>query len=183
MTNKEYKIVQMFIAAIIAAVASFGVATGNFTITITVVGVGILALLALKKEVKEVTHDERDLANAGRAARYAVLAYATAASAIALWLFFARAQNPSFEAVASTLAYSACTLMLLQGIMFDLVSNRVDPRRGWRAFTLAVIMAALLGIVTMRFFVGEDGWICNDGQWVQHGHPNFPAPTDECPTK
>lgn len=36
------------------------------------------------------------------------------------------------------------------------------------------------GILTVRFFSGEDNWICKNGEWVKHGNPNANKPTTGC---
>lgn len=43
-----------------------------------------------------------------------------------------------------------------------------------------VFVAIILAISGIRFFSGEDSWICVDGQWVKHGHPESPAPATGC---
>lgn len=44
---------------------------------------------------------------------------------------------------------------------------------------LLIVMAAAL---VVRFIIGgpEDDWICVDGQWVEHGVPIAPMPTNGC---
>lgn len=32
----------------------------------------------------------------------------------------------------------------------------------------------------MRFFSGEDNWICENGKWIKHGNPSNPPPSKEC---
>lgn len=34
----------------------------------------------------------------------------------------------------------------------------------------------------LRFVIGgpEDTWMCVDGEWVKHGAPNAPKPTESC---
>lgn len=43
-----------------------------------------------------------------------------------------------------------------------------------------IILAIFASIFTLRLFSGEDRWVCQKGEWVQHGHPDFPAPTIPC---
>lgn len=45
---------------------------------------------------------------------------------------------------------------------------------------IASIILAGLGVFTVRFFSGEDNWICKNGQWVKHGNPNIEKPTASC---
>ena len=44
---------------------------------------------------------------------------------------------------------------------------------------MVIFLLALIGI---RFLLGgdEDTWICENGNWVKHGSPNSPMPTDPC---
>lgn len=44
-------------------------------------------------------------------------------------------------------------------------------------FLLVVFFGALLAI---RFFSGEDNWVCENGEWVRHGMPIVPQPTGGC---
>jgi hypothetical protein len=41
-----------------------------------------------------------------------------------------------------------------------------------------VVLIAIVGI--LRIVSGEDTWICQDGQWIQHGHPSSAMPTEPC---
>jgi len=45
-------------------------------------------------------------------------------------------------------------------------------------FAVVVIMVA--GLLGIRFFSGEDNWICENGQWIKHGNPSAPMPTQGC---
>jgi len=50
--------------------------------------------------------------------------------------------------------------------------------------TLLIIAAVIVGLIivlfAIRLFSGEDDWICQNGQWIEHGHPSAPAPTKPC---
>jgi hypothetical protein len=45
-------------------------------------------------------------------------------------------------------------------------------------FGIITITAALI----LRFSLGgpEDSWICVNGEWVKHGMPSAPMPTEQC---
>jgi len=48
---------------------------------------------------------------------------------------------------------------------------------------IIIFVVVLIAIwFTIRFVIGgsEDSWICKNGKWVEHGHPNPPMPTKEC---
>ena len=44
-----------------------------------------------------------------------------------------------------------------------------------------VIMFVIFPHLGAQFLSGEDGWICQDGEWVKHGNPVGSAPTVPCP--
>ena len=50
---------------------------------------------------------------------------------------------------------------------------------------LGIIVLAILILFSLRFILGgsEDDWICVDGEWVKHGVPSAPMPTEPCPGK
>ena len=45
-----------------------------------------------------------------------------------------------------------------------------------------IIVAILIIWVFIRFVIGgpEDDWICVNGEWVKHGVPSAPMPTEPC---
>ncbi len=47
------------------------------------------------------------------------------------------------------------------------------------AIIVIVLLAALLAV---RFLIGgdEDTWLCENGVWVEHGHPSAPMPSAAC---
>ncbi len=46
----------------------------------------------------------------------------------------------------------------------------------------AVVVFVVLALLFLRFVIGgaEDEWICDNGNWVKHGHPDVPAPEEPC---
>jgi len=124
MNKKTYVWARMVLAVLVAGIVSTSVVGGNYVIPIIVAIGAAFALYLMKKSVKEVIEDERDYYLAGNAARWTVLIYASIA-AIGSMIFMAmRAQNTSFELVASVLAYSACGLLILQSILFKVFQNK-----------------------------------------------------------
>ncbi len=48
---------------------------------------------------------------------------------------------------------------------------------------LIVIVVAILALwFFIRFVIGgpEDTWICVNGEWIKHGVPSAPMPTEPC---
>jgi flagellar basal body-associated protein FliL len=48
----------------------------------------------------------------------------------------------------------------------------------WIIILVLVVLFAV--VFNIRFFSGEDNWVCKDGQWVKHGVPEEPMPATEC---
>lgn len=42
---------------------------------------------------------------------------------------------------------------------------------------LVIVLTVLIGI---RFFNNEDSWICQNDEWIKHGNPSAPQPTESC---
>jgi len=49
---------------------------------------------------------------------------------------------------------------------------------------LLLILLAGASFLALRFFLGgeEDTWLCVNNQWVKHGNPAAPMPTEGCGT-
>ena len=45
---------------------------------------------------------------------------------------------------------------------------------------LAVVIVVAAAILGVRYFSGEDNWICQNGEWVKHGNPSAEKPTEPC---
>jgi len=45
---------------------------------------------------------------------------------------------------------------------------------------IIIILALTTTIFGLKLFSQEDGWICQDGQWVKHGNPSAPALEGNC---
>lgn len=51
-----------------------------------------------------------------------------------------------------------------------------------KSLLIITITVVLLGgiLITMRFLSGEDVWLCENGEWIKHGEPSAPKPTEPC---
>lgn len=46
---------------------------------------------------------------------------------------------------------------------------------------IAIVLAVMLcTMLTIKGLSQEDDWICQDGQWIQHGYPSAPKPLENC---
>lgn len=181
MTEKKFKFYRIIIAATLAAIFSVSIVARNFAVPIISLVAAIGLIYMLKKNVKEVLEDERDYEIAGKAARYAMGIYSYLVMIIIFVLFFGRSYNQSFETVASILAYSVCSLIIIYSLAFKYLQSD-SPLKKNKALLifLAIIIGLIVIIINIRFFSGEDDWLCQNGTWVKHGQPSAPAPTTPC---
>ncbi len=47
---------------------------------------------------------------------------------------------------------------------------------------LVIILIVVLTILFIRILSQEDDWICVDNDWIKHGYPSAPKPTEPCGT-
>lgn len=94
-----------------------------------IIGAAIAAafLLYFRGRVKEVIADERDYAIGGKSARWAIQIYSWIAI-VFMFIFYAnQSSNPVFEAIAQTLAYSTCFLLIVYSVVFGYLNKHEKP--------------------------------------------------------
>ncbi len=180
MTLKQYQFAKLATVIVLAIAIGQAVTFRNYVIPIALMVAAALLLMFFRRRVSGVIADERDYATGGRAALLAIQIYAWIA-AISMFLFYTfRDINPAYEPIGVTLAFSTCILMLLYGVIFRYY-NKVKLTDKKLIYTVLVLVLFLfLAVLALRLFSGEDNWICQNGQWVKHGQPSFPAPSVEC---
>lgn len=180
MTLKKYQKIRLIMVVLISILISQSLVLNNFFIPLVTVIVGSLVLMFLRHQITEVIADERDYQVSGQSAMLAIQIYSWTATVIMFVLYSLKATNPAFEPVAITLAYSTCLLMLLYSLIFKFHSRlKFSKNKAALYFSIALLIA-IVAVFTLRLFSGEDNWFCQNGQWVKHGQPNFPAPTSIC---
>jgi uncharacterized membrane protein len=181
MTAKKFLVLKIAVAIFISVAVSAAITAQQYFIPIPIVIIGATLLHISKKRVKDVMEDERDFEIAGKSARYSMNIFAFLAVGAVFMLLWLRNFNPYFDAVAATLSYSVCFLLILYSLIFKYLAVKESPGR--RKFIMISVMAMIfivLAFAGLRIFSGEDDWICSNGKWIEHGHPDFPAPTAEC---
>lgn len=180
MTLKEYRKVRWVFVVLTAVIFSQTLYYKNYFIPIAFLIVASLVHLFLRRQVREVLADERDYVLAGKSALIAIQIYSWIA-VIAMFIFYGmRDMNPAYGPIGMTLAFSAMILLLINSVFFRYFES--VSLKDWKlAYTfLVLVMFSLLFVIGIRGLSGEDSWICENGRWVQHGHPAFPAPEVEC---
>jgi len=180
MSFKQFQMVKIVSAAVIAGLVSYGVTINNYIIPLVSVTVLSVVLFWARSRVKEVIADERDYETSGHAARWSIQIFSWIAVVVMFVLLYEKELNPMFEVIAYVLAYSVCGLMLLYSLLFryysqiSLMSNKI-----YYLIVGAIILLVFV-VAGLRLFSGEDNWICENGQWIQHGHPEASMPTTIC---
>ncbi len=176
MTLRQYQGLKLLIVAVLAAVFARSVALNAYLPPIAALIVAWLALLLLRRRVKEVVADERDWQTGGRAALHAMQIYAWITVVAMLVLFANRDRDPAFETVAVVLAYATCVLMLLYAFLFRYFQKAVSRGVKTKYVIFILALAAVLAVAGIRFFAGEGAWSCVKGQWIRQGRPSRPMP-------
>lgn len=191
MTLKKYNKYRMAVVMLLAFGISISVSTGNYLLPIVAMVLGWLILYNLRQQVDGVIADECDYALAGKSARYTITAVSVL---LALGCFvlmnFAKGNHELYN-LAMISSYLVCGIMLLNSAIFYYLKLKMKTeKRSFKSwiktfgiyFIIAGIFAAIFTIGSLRLISGEDDWICDNGQWVKHGQPSAPQPTETCPT-
>lgn len=180
MTLKQFQAIKLIAVIGLGIIFGQAIVRENYLIPLAALVIAVLVLFYLRSKVKEVIADERDYETGGKAARIAIQIYAWFAVILMLFLYAQRNLNPSYLPIAVTLAYSTCFLMLLYALIFRYYHKfSLSDKKIFYLIAIIIIIAVLL-VFGARLFSGEDDWICKNGQWIEHGHPSFPAPNKEC---
>lgn len=184
MNKKQYTVIKLVVVVLLAMLFSWAVTSGNFILPIIGLIASYLILIYCRSRVKEIMADERDYEIGGVSARWAIQIYSWFAVLFMLFLYAKRAINPAYETIAATLAYSTCLLMFVYALIFRFYNNvKVMDKTSLKRkilTALGIVMIIMIIMAGLRLLSGEDDWTCQNGEWVQHGHPDFPAPTIEC---
>jgi uncharacterized membrane protein len=183
MTSKQYLWSKMAIAAILAIVVGQAYILRSYILIGASVLIAFFLILFLKKRVKEVLADERDYKIGGDVARWALSIFAVLAWLFSFAMIMLRNVNPEYEIVGFTLSYAVCALLIIHmivGLVFRRIHDGSSNKIRMGYFVLALVSALLVAIAALRFFSGEDDWICKNGQWVKHGNPSASMPITLC---
>lgn len=152
MTLKQYTSARIAIVITLAMFVSVSVTARNYILPLVAAAAALL-LLFLRSKVADVIADERDYAIAGKAARWAMQIYAWAAVAGFFLLYALKGNDPVWAAVAYTLSYSACFILLAYSVIFRIFFGPANVKKSWlvQAFGIAIIIAlAIAGYVAIE---------------------------------
>ncbi len=113
MEKNTYQTIRTLIVVAIAAIIGFAVITGNLLLAAITLILGIFITYFVRKNVYEVTEDERTYLITGKASRMAILSFLTIITVLGIGLLTLKNNFPEFTQAGFTLAYSACLLLIL----------------------------------------------------------------------
>ncbi|MFA5013251.1 MAG: DUF2178 domain-containing protein [Candidatus Paceibacterota bacterium] len=124
MNEKTYTFIKLLTAILLAATVSTSITIGNYIVPIIATLAAFVILWTMKKRVATVMEDELDYKVAGDAARYSITIFSIASVILAIYFMANKASNAGFELLGSTLAYSACFLIILQSVFFKFLRSK-----------------------------------------------------------
>jgi len=120
MDQKQFAMYAALVCAIIGAIVGYGVSKGNALLPVTAFSVGMVLVALGKRCVKEVMEDERTYRISEKVSRRIYQVFVTGAALAGTTLI---ALNKYTE-VGYTLAFSACTLLILYIILYGYYSRK-----------------------------------------------------------
>ena len=112
MEKKTYQTFRLLIGVFVGALVASAVIMGNLLLALVTLFIGVLLSYFVKKNVYEVTEDERTSLIANKASRVAMLSFLTIITVLGIGLLTLKNNFPEFTQAGYTLSYSACLLLL-----------------------------------------------------------------------
>ncbi len=180
LTPKFYKWTRIVVTIVLGIIISQAVIFDNLFLALVSIIIAWIVLFYLRSKTTEILADERDYQVSGESARWAINIFAIIAVVFILLFNSQKGINPSYEAISITLSYSVCLLMIIYTLFFRFY-HQLQWFKNKEIWVFAgIVIIGIMIIGGLRLLSGEDDWICQNGQWIEHGHPSWPAPTQEC---
>lgn len=112
MEKKTYQTFRVLIGVFVGALIASAVIMGNLLLASVTLVLGALLSYFVKKNVYEVTEDERTSLIANKASRMAMLSFLTIITILGIGLLTLKNNFPELVQAGYTLSYSACLLLL-----------------------------------------------------------------------
>ena len=97
-------------------------------------------------------------------------------AAAALIVIFSPMLGATRSVIISGIALAGYLVLLYQ---YDREYLRSHRGKFVSAFLIAFVIAFVV-LANARRLSGEDNWLCRNGEWVKHGNPSAPMPTEPC---
>lgn len=189
MTIKKYNSYRIAIVILLSASISISISNQNFFLPVAAIAIAMIVLHMMRRRVDGVLADERDYSLAGTSARYAISIFSVLMVAAMFLFMYLGQNNPTLMDISTVLAYLVCVLMLINSAVFYFLklkmrNGKINSKESLKAALPFIVLVVFVGLLfaagSMRIFSPEDGWICQNGEWTQHGHPDSPMPNYDC---
>ncbi|MBU1151991.1 hypothetical protein KJ632_04160, partial [Patescibacteria group bacterium] len=71
--------------------------------------------------------------------------------------------------------------LLTYSLIFNYFRKPRSKSKKIQFYIITIFVIIIFSIASLRLFSGdEDTWLCQNGQWIKHGNPDFPSPSTEC---
>lgn len=180
MRLKHYQLFKDILSLGLLVGLFFCLTQSNYWLALALMLITYGIILLVKKRVKEVVLDERDKALTGEAFQQAVYGYALLATLTICLLSLSPIIKSEYSIIFITFIVSITVIFILQKLFYIYYQKFAVLEKKKIYIIIGVIMFLILLFGLVRFFSGEDEWLCQDGQWVAHGQPESAAPTTEC---
>lgn len=124
MTKKMFSICRIIAVIIVSIVVSIFINLGNWYVPVAAIMASWIFLYTTRGKVKEVMADERDYAIAGKASSWAMKIYLSLSVIIGIILYTMGERGDVLFGTATTLLYSACFIMLLYAVIFNIYARK-----------------------------------------------------------
>jgi|WetSurMetagenome_2_1015567.scaffolds.fasta_scaffold01419_12 uncharacterized membrane protein len=152
LSAKQYQTIKLVTVIVLAVAFSQAFVFKNFFLAGPLLLVGSILLIYFRKHVKDIMIDERDYAIAGKASAFAIQVYCWLAVLSMFLLYSLSDKNPHFYIVASTLAFSTATLMLLSVAVFWYYNRVKLADRKFVFSALILLLFLVLAIISIMSF-------------------------------
>lgn len=105
--------IRTLIVTAVAALIGSAVIMGNLLLAAITLILGVLISYFIRKNVYEITEDERTYLVAGKASRMAMISFLSIITVVGIGLLTLRNILPEFTQASYTLSYSGCLLLIL----------------------------------------------------------------------
>ena len=118
MTLQQFKTAKIITAVALGIIIGRSVVNDNYIIPLMATAASAIILYFIRQKVKELIADERDYEIGGKAARTAMTVFSWIAVIIMFIFYSMRDVSPVYEAIALTLSYSVCFLLITYSLIF-----------------------------------------------------------------
>jgi uncharacterized membrane protein len=126
MSYKTFRMWQAIIGAGIGATTGASVAAGVWIIPIPVIFIGLIAVIFLRRKVKEIIADERTYTIVQKASRLTLQIAIMGMAAIGIVLLsVSHGESPALTQTGCALEYAACALMIINTLAYNYYSRKL----------------------------------------------------------